>query len=263
GGRVQEIAWDGAKVWDYTFQRKDFHPHHDITRMPNGNILMVVGHKKTKDESIAAGRRPETAERGVDSDCVIEIKPTGKTTGEIVWEWHAWDHLVQEFDKTKNNFDKIASHPELIDINYGQGFLKGFDKKDGKDKKDLKDAKKDGKEKDDTIAKLQALGYLGAGGGKGGPVNLGADWTHVNAVAYNADLDQIIVSVHAFSEFWIIDHSTTTQEAASHKGGKHGKGGDLIYRWGNPQAYRNGTNADQRLFRQHNAHWIPKGLPGE
>src|SRR5262249_23243351 len=53
GGRVQEIAWDGAKVWDFTFQRKDFHPHHDITRMPNGNFLMVVGHKKTKDEAIA------------------------------------------------------------------------------------------------------------------------------------------------------------------------------------------------------------------
>jgi hypothetical protein len=270
GGRVQEIAWDGSKVWDYSFVRKDFHPHHDITRMPNGNILMVVGHRKTKDEAIAAGRRPESANQGVESDCIIEIKPTGPTIGEIVWEWHAWDHLVQEFDKTKNNFDKISAHPELIDINYGQSlFAKGPQKidgkKDGKDKKDPKDAKdkKDGKDKDDTIAKLQALGYLGAPNAKGGPINLSADWTHVNSVAYNAELDQIMISVHSFSEFWIIDHSTTTKEAAGHTGGKYGKGGDLIYRWGNPQAYRNGSNADQRLFKQHNAHWIPKGLPGE
>src|SRR5262249_39992361 len=111
---------------------------------------------------------------------------------------------------------------------------------------------------------LRDLGYLppppipGAGPG-GGP---SADWTHINSVSYNADLDQIVVSVHSFSEFWIIDHGTTKAEAAGHTGGKRGKGGDLLYRWGNPKAYRAGTNADQRLFSQHNAHWISAGLPG-
>ena len=90
-----------------------------------------------------------------------------------------------------------------------------------------------------------------------------ADWTHFNAVAYNPDLDQILVSVHAFSEIWVIDHSTTTAEAASHKGGRSGKGGDLLYRWGNPRAYRNGSKTEQQLFNQHNAHWIAPGLPGE
>ena len=81
-------------------------------------------------------------------------------------------------------------------------------------------------------------------------------------MAYNPDLDQIAVSVWTFSEFWIIDHGTTTAQAAGHTGGRRGKGGDLLYRWGNPRAYRAGTKADRKLFHQHNAHWIPKGLPG-
>jgi hypothetical protein len=88
------------------------------------------------------------------------------------------------------------------------------------------------------------------------------DWMHTNSVAYNAELDQIVLSIHNFSEIWIIDHSTTTAEAASHSGGRRGKGGDLLYRWGNPQAYRSGSKAEQRLFAQHCAHWIPAGLPG-
>jgi hypothetical protein len=72
-----------------------------------------------------------------------------------------------------------------------------------------------------------------------------------------------MLSVHNLSEVWIIDHSTTTAEAAGHAGGRSGKGGDILYRWGNPQVYRAGTADDQRLFVQHHAHWIPKDLPGE
>jgi len=86
------------------------------------------------------------------------------------------------------------------------------------------------------------------------------DWLHFNAVDYNATLDQIIVSVHRLSEFWIIDHSTTTAEAADTVGGIYGKGGDLLYRWGNPQVYDQGTPDDQQLFSQHHTHWIPDSL---
>jgi len=89
-----------------------------------------------------------------------------------------------------------------------------------------------------------------------------ADWNHTNSVAYNAELDQIVLSVHEFNEIWIIDHSTTTEEAAGHTGGRCGKGGDLLYRWGNPRAYRAGTKADQILYGQHDAQWIAEGLPG-
>ncbi len=85
---------------------------------------------------------------------------------------------------------------------------------------------------------------------------------HANGLDYNPELDQILISARHFSEIWIIDHSTTTAEAAGHSGGNGGRGGDLLYRWGNPQAHRAGAFADQQLFWQHRPYWIPPGLPG-
>ena len=254
GGRVLEIDWNGEVVWDFTYATERSQPHHDICKMPNGNVLLIVWDKKTPEEAIAAGRRPDAAKGGVLADAIIEVKPTGKTSGEIVWEWKAWDHLVQDFDKTKANYGNVSQKAELIDVNFGSGMLANLMAK----KEDLE--------------KLKDLGYVGGGAQpqpqpKGGPGGgrfggFNPDWMHTNSIAYNAELDQIVLSIHEFHEIWIIDHSTTTKEAAGHTGGKSGKGGDLLYRWGNPKAYRAGTNADQRLFAQHNAHWIPKGLPG-
>jgi hypothetical protein len=81
------------------------------------------------------------------------------------------------------------------------------------------------------------------------------DWLHINAIDYNADLDQIVLSPRTFSEIWIIDHGTTTEEA-------RGPAGDLLYRWGNPAAYRAGSEANRHLYYQHNPQWIPQGYPG-
>ncbi len=89
------------------------------------------------------------------------------------------------------------------------------------------------------------------------------EWQHSNSISYNAELDQIIITDRNFDEMWIIDHNTTTEEAASHSGGAHGRGGDLLYRWGNPLAYGSGDAEDRTLFGPHDAQWIGQGLPGE
>jgi hypothetical protein len=207
-------------------------------------VLVIVGEKKTRDEAIEAGRAPENiGDSHLQPDCILEIKPTGKTTGEVVWEWHLWDHLIQDREQGKKNYGNVAEHPELVDINFGEGLARLL-------------------QNPDAVNQLAGIGYVGAPTPGGRPGRINADWTHFNSVAYNADLDQIAISVHAFSEVWIIDHSTTTEEAKGHTGGRSGHGGDLLYRWGNPNAYRMGDEKSQTLFSQHNAHWIPKGHPG-
>jgi len=277
-GRLQEFAWDGKLVWDYQFHNARQYPHHDAARLANGNILMIVWDKKTKAEAIAAGRKPELVSEYLLPDSVIEIKPTGESTAEIVWEWHLWDHLVQDFDATRANYGVVADHPELVDLNFVESPMgpgpggpgpggpgpggpgPGGPGPKARANTPPPDTKKEAARKAEA-EKLKSIGYVGSPRQRAQRIN--PDWTHVNSIDYNPRLDQIVLSVHEFSEIWIIDHSTTTAEAASHQGGRSGKGGDLLYRWGNPRVYRAGTRADQTLFAQHNAQWIKPGLPGE
>lgn len=214
GGGVQKVEWDGTIVWDFRYNTNGKLTHHDVKTLPNGNVLLIAWESKTRSEAIAAGRNPSyVTNSGLWPDHIIEVQPTGQSSGEIVWEWHAWDHLIQDFDPTKENYGVVGDHPELVDINYATSTQQ--------------------------------------------------DWMHTNSVDYNIDFDQILISVHNFNEVWIIDHSTTTEEAAGHTGGNSGKGGDLLYRWGNPMTYDAGTTNDRKLFSQHDASWIDKGCPGE
>ena len=246
GGRVQEFTWDGELIWDFQFHNANQVPHHDFTRLPNGHILLVVWERKTAEEIVAAGRRPDGVDGPWLADSIIEIKPDGKRTGEVVWEWHVWDHLIQDRDPSRANYGDVAAHPERIDINVGETLAT-----------ETARATPSG----ETLKVLRSIGYLGSPTARGKP-GIIPDWTHINAVAYNPELDQILVTVRQFHEFWIIDHSTTTLEAAGHTGGRSGKGGDLLYRWGNPRTYRAGTPADHQLFVPHDAALDPPGRPG-
>ncbi|MBU2939616.1 aryl-sulfate sulfotransferase [Lacinutrix sp. C3R15] len=90
-----------------------------------------------------------------------------------------------------------------------------------------------------------------------------SNWLHLNSIDYNPQLDHILFSSRTLSEIYIIDHSTTTAEAASHSGGNQNKGGDFLWRWGNPQVYRQGTADHQKLHAQHDAKWISQNYVNE
>lgn len=213
GGVIEKIDWNGNVVWSYTLSDNTQCQHHDVKQMSNGHVLVISWELKTAAEAIAKGRNPALTGTSVWSEKIVELEPIGSNQANIVWEWHAWDHLVQDFDATKDNFGVVLENPQLLNANY------------------------------------RALLTT-------------EDWLHLNSVDYNENLDQIVLSSHSFSEIWIIDHSTTTEEAAGHSGGNSGKGGDLLYRWGNPAAY-NFVGATRQFWGQHNAYWIPEGMPFE
>jgi len=226
-GKIEIRDWNNAVTWSWTLADSKYLLHHDSIRLPNGNILAIAWERLTKEEALALGRDPKLLNPATNNELwpevLFEIKPNfaTKSGGDIVWQWHMKDHLVQSFDPKKPNYVKpseIAKNPQRIDIN-----------------------------------------FVPTGVGADNHI---ADWAHFNAVAYDPKSDRVMVSSREFSEIWMIDKSTTSAEAAAKTGGKWGKGGDLLWRYGNPQTWKAGGRTSQQLFFQHNVHWIDDGLPG-
>ena len=222
GGGISKYSWNGDLLWNFEISNNTYQHHHDVEPMPNGNILVIAWERKTADEAYAVGRQSiDNSLNEMWAEAILEVEPVGTDDANIVWEWHIWDHLIQDIDTSLSNYGVITEHPELQDVNYGNA---------------------------------------GSNQGPGGP---NGDWKHMNAVSYNESLDQIVLSSRHHDEIYIIDHSTTAEEAGGHTGGIYGMGGDYLYRWGNPQTYNRGTNSDHLLGSPHGVNWIPEGYPGE
>ncbi len=204
-GLLEELDWTGRVVWTYTLSNDQYLHHHDFQVLPNGNLLLIAWERKLPEQATAAGRDPaKIAPDGVWSEAILEVQPSRPTGGAIVWEWHLWDHLVQDLDATKANFGVVADSVGKLDVNF-------------------------------------------IGADQNPAIN--PNWVHMNSLDYHAGRDEILMSSRLLSEIWVIPHGP-------------GRSGDFLYRWGNPKVYRRGSAADQKLFFQHHAQWIPDGHPG-
>lgn len=121
-GQVEIFDWDGELIWNYILSNNQYCLHHDIEPLPNGNILMIAWEYKSRSEAIYEGRNPDYLGDNMWADYIFEIEPF---TNNIVWEWSSWDHLIQDYDPTKQNYGDVGSHPELIDINLPQHTTEG------------------------------------------------------------------------------------------------------------------------------------------
>ena len=188
-------------VWTYTASNM----HHDICPMPNGNVLVLVRETKTAAQVQAVGGNVTSGTYYF--DIIREIKPTGTTSGTVVWEWKLFNHLCQSYNSSyPDYYSNVANCPQRWNVN----------------------------------------------------CNLTTDGFHPNGVDYNPTLDQIVFSSHNQDEIFVIDHSTTTAEAATSSGGNAGKGGDFLYRWGKPQNYNCTSNGNGiTLNVVHDARWVP------
>jgi len=87
------------------------------------------------------------------------------------------------------------------------------------------------------------------------------DIMHANGIDFDEERDVIFLSINGYNEIWAIDHSTSLTEVATNSGGNYDKGGNLLYRFGNPEAYQN-TNGLRLFYNNHFPNLLENGVPG-
>ena len=223
-GKVERISWDGNLEWSWTYSSELYRSHHDIEPLPNGNFLMIAWEYRSESEAAEAGKYPQD-----DSSRAL-----GTTS---VWP----DRIIEvkpvgteqaEIVWQWTFWDHLIQDYDSTKSNYGVV---------------------------SEHPELLDVNFIDSVGGASG----GRDWLHCNGIDYNPVLDQIAISCKNTNEIYIIDHSTTTEEASGHTGGNSGMGGDILYRYGNPESYQRGGPEHQVSFAQHDIQWIQPGYPDE
>jgi len=205
GGIVKILNINGTTAWEFEYASSDYIAHHDVELLPNGNVLFMAWEKI---EAATAQQAGVNTTVDIFPEVLIEVDPD---TNDIVWEWHSFDHLIQDEFPGLSTFGVLNENPQLINFNYN----------------------------------------LAENG----------DLMHANGIDYDAVKDVVYISVNFYSEVWVVDHSTTTSEAESNTEGNYNKGGNLLYRFGNPETYNNALG--ERLFyNNHFPNLLENNEPG-
>ena len=96
GSKLQERNWDNEVVWEVDTNSINIRQHHDWQKLPNGNYLILCREDIPEDlvpEEFYGlgieGKRPIEITGKMYGDRIVEITPEG----EIVWDWHGYEHL--------------------------------------------------------------------------------------------------------------------------------------------------------------------------
>jgi len=202
GGIIKIINIDGSTDWEFEYTSPDILAHHDVEILPNGNVIFLAWERISASMAQQAGVNTSI---DIFPEVLVEVNIN---TNQVVWEWHSFNHMIQDMFPANPNFGVINENPQRIDFNYNE--------------------------------------------------MVDGDLMHANGIDYDSTNDVIYMSVNFYSEVWVIDHSTNTAEATTNAGGNYNKGGNLLYRFGNPEAYKNPLG--ERLF--YNNHF-PNLLEGD
>ncbi len=240
-GYVEEVTWDNEPVWRFTaLPYSATLTHHSVEPMPNGGALLLCWERKSRDEALAAGRRPELLPDGeVWNNLILEVAPDGRGGASVVWEWSMWDHLVQDYDPSRDNYGDVGASYGKFDINFCPPMGKP-----GCRNRDLL-TKREG---EPNPSGLTRYANADGSGGKTGE----KDWLHANSATYDETRDLVTISLNVPSEVIVIDHALSTELART-------AAGDIRCRLGNPATHRRGGAPEQAFFVQHSAHLLPSG----
>jgi hypothetical protein len=109
-GVLMELDWNGNMIWEL---RNPDH-HHDARLTRSGNALMLCIEEVPPDVAAKVrGGLPGTEHEGtMYSDKVVEMTKQG----EVVWEWHAWQHLDPEIDQiTPQDWREEWTHANTVE----------------------------------------------------------------------------------------------------------------------------------------------------
>lgn len=245
-GRLERLGPDGTVLWTYDQADEQRMIHHDVELLPNGNILFIAWDRMDGRDALKHGRHPAATHEteGLWPDMLFELRPNLPQGGEIVWQWRMADHLVQDLDPRSQDHGDVTASPGRFDMN-------------GEHRDQAALSAEEIARLDALDDQMRALGYVGGDDtDEDKDRRKKPDWFHTNAVDHHAGLDLIVISSPRWSELYVIDHSTSTEQARGSSGGRWGRGGEVLWRWGHPRRHGAGTDDDRQLFYQHDPQWL-------
>ena len=237
-GGLQELAWDGKVLWEWKLGDEKRVLHHDISRLPNGNILALGWELKTRRR----GDQSRTSARGgarKRADARVRCSRFSRFARAAPRSYGSGTSGITSYRTTTRaspTTEVPAERPERLDLNAGAEAV-GHQRRGAR----------------------PAAGPGLCGFRSGRPRICG--WTSCTPTPSTTTRDSIRLPSRC--RLWARSGSSITRPPPKkpevQREVEPGKGGDILYRWGNPATYGRGDTSSTRLFFQHDVRWIPEG----